>query len=138
MSTTAAHHDRQSLQADFRAAARNASPQTLETMRNTLKVFAFGQPGEKASAHEMADRLLAGRITPVAYALEVSNLAASVVPGTDPRAGTGAPISAEKCCVVYMVNGKERRSPWLYSLERGERALAILKARHGRAILFRD
>lgn len=58
--------------------------------------------------------------------------------GRDPRAGTGAPISGEKCCVLYLVNGKEKRSPWLYSLAHGERALAILKARHGQAILFRD
>jgi len=138
MSTTAAQLDRQSIMADFKSTAGNASPQTLETMRNTLRLFAFGRPGEKARAHEIADQLLAGQLTPAAYALEVSNLAASVEPGTDPRAGTGAPISAEKCCVIYQVNGKEKRSPWFYSLERGERALATLKARHGRAILFRD
>jgi hypothetical protein len=59
-------------------------------------------------------------------------------PAGDPRSGTGAPISAEKCCVIYQVNGEDRRSPWFYSLERGERALAILDDRYGRAILFRD
>lgn len=70
--------------------------------------------------------------------LELSPAPARDHRGRDPRAGTGASISAERCCVLYLVNGKEKRSPWIHSLERGERALAILKARHGQAILFRD
>ncbi len=47
-------------------------------------------------------------------------------------------MSRELCRVYYMVNGKEKRSPWFSTFARGEQALELLKARYGRAILFWD
>lgn len=49
-----------------------------------------------------------------------------------------APLSEMKRCVLYLVNGRERRSPWFYRDETARRALALMQAKHGRAILFRD
>lgn len=49
-----------------------------------------------------------------------------------------APLSCEKCCVLYIKNGREHRSPWYYSVAIGRRALELMRRRYGRAILFRD
>ncbi len=55
------------------------------------------------------------------------------------RQRTPVPIlSRERCCVLYLVNGLEKRSPWFSTFARGRQALALLTARHGRAILFHD
>lgn len=43
-----------------------------------------------------------------------------------------------KYCVLYLVSGREERSPWFHSRVRACRALDILRALHGRAILMRD
>ncbi len=43
-----------------------------------------------------------------------------------------------KFCVLYLVDGCERRSPWLHCHDRASRALDILTRRYGRAILLRD
>lgn len=56
------------------------------------------------------------------------------------RTAVQAPISQTKLCVFYLVNGRERRSPWFYRDETARRALALMQAKYGQrnAILFRD
>lgn len=49
-----------------------------------------------------------------------------------------APVGAYKCCVAYIVAGKERFSPWFYEPARAQLALEILATRFGRAVLVRD
>lgn len=43
-----------------------------------------------------------------------------------------------KFCVLYLVQGREVRSPWFRSHDRACRALAILQRHYGPAILLRD
>lgn len=43
-----------------------------------------------------------------------------------------------KFCVLYLVAGVERRSPWFTSRVRADRALQALRRSHGSAILLRD
>jgi hypothetical protein len=43
-----------------------------------------------------------------------------------------------KTCVIYLVSGAERQSPWFTDEARVNRALAILRARYGNAVLYRD
>ena len=47
------------------------------------------------------------------------------------RTACQAPISGEKRCVLYVVNGKEKSSPWFYRNETIQRAFAVLKAKYG-------
>lgn len=56
------------------------------------------------------------------------------------RTAVQAPISQTKLCVFYLVNGRERRSPWFYSDTTAQRALTLMQEKYGRrnAILFRD
>lgn len=54
------------------------------------------------------------------------------------RTAIQAPLSDKKQCVLYLVNGRERRSPWFYREETARRALTLMQAKHGRAILYRD
>lgn len=51
-----------------------------------------------------------------------------------------APISQTKLCVFYLVNGRERRSPWFYRDETAQRALRLMQAKYGQrnAILYQD
>lgn len=43
-----------------------------------------------------------------------------------------------KTCVIYLVSGAERQSPWFADDARANRALAVLRARYGNAVLYRD
>lgn len=56
------------------------------------------------------------------------------------RTALQAPIGPLRICVLYLVNGEERRTPWLHSRERAQEALCILQAKYGegRAVLYRD
>ena len=56
------------------------------------------------------------------------------------RTALQAPISQNKLCVFYLVNGRERRSPWFYSDATAQRALTLMQEKYGRrnAFLFRD
>ena len=47
------------------------------------------------------------------------------------RTACQAPISTEKRCVMYMVNGKERRTPWFYREEIAQRALKVMQTKYG-------
>lgn len=51
-----------------------------------------------------------------------------------------SPISYEKNRVIYLVSGREKRSPWYYRIEHGRAALNIIRSKYGQnnAILFRD
>lgn len=50
------------------------------------------------------------------------------------------PLSRTKRCVVYVVNGRERRSPWFYTDTGARQALEAMKQKYGErsAFLFRD
>jgi len=43
-----------------------------------------------------------------------------------------------KFCVVYLDGLEEKRSAWFSSRERATRALAIIRARGHRAVIYRD
>ncbi len=47
------------------------------------------------------------------------------------RAPLQAPIGPVRICVLYLVNGQERRTPWLHSKERAQAALRIMQAKYG-------
>jgi hypothetical protein len=51
-----------------------------------------------------------------------------------------APISAPKYKVMWLVNGKEKKSPWLYKREHAQRALSLVQTKHGiqNAIIYVD
>ena len=40
--------------------------------------------------------------------------------------------------VLYLVNGKEHATPWFMGRGRAERALEIIRAKHGRAVIYVD
>lgn len=50
------------------------------------------------------------------------------------------PISAPCYRVLYLVNGRERKSAWLYTEERAERGLRMMQAKYGErnAIIYVD
>lgn len=50
-----------------------------------------------------------------------------------------APVTAPKCCVLYLENGREKRTAWM-SREQAHKALAIMKAKYGErnAIVYLD
>ena len=50
------------------------------------------------------------------------------------------PIRAPRYRVIYLANGKERKSAWLYQQKRAQRALALMQAKYGRrnAIIYVD
>lgn len=44
-----------------------------------------------------------------------------------------------KYCVLFLVGGCEHRSPWYFTHQRAEAALAIIKRRHGdKATIYID
>jgi hypothetical protein len=47
------------------------------------------------------------------------------------RTSLQAPISQTKQCVMYLANGRERRSPWFYRDETARRALELMQAKYG-------
>ena len=49
-----------------------------------------------------------------------------------------APIAGPKYCVLFTRNGAERRTPWLYSLDRAQRALEICTRQFGPSIIYVD
>lgn len=51
-----------------------------------------------------------------------------------------APIAAPRYKVMYLVNGKERQSPWLYKEDHAQQGLAMMKAKYGakNAIIYVD
>ncbi|OPF63884.1 hypothetical protein [Hydrogenophaga sp. H7] len=56
------------------------------------------------------------------------------------RTACQAPLSSNKLCVLYVVNRREKQSPWFYTPERAQQALALMQAKYGErnCILFRD
>lgn len=46
--------------------------------------------------------------------------------------------SGHRYCVLYVEGGREKRSPWFSSPQRVNRALSVIAARHGRAIVYVD
>lgn len=56
------------------------------------------------------------------------------------RTALQAPLSHYKCRVVYIREGRECRSPWLYSRERGHLALKMMQDKYGArsAVLYID
>lgn len=56
------------------------------------------------------------------------------------RTALQAPISQTKLCVMYLVNRRERRSPWFYTEARARQALELMRAKYGarNCILYRD
>ncbi|MGM0571884.1 MAG: hypothetical protein ACQET2_14285 [Pseudomonadota bacterium] len=50
------------------------------------------------------------------------------------------PLSRTKRCVMYLANGRERRSPWFYTPRIAQRALEAMKRKYGQrnAILLLD
>ena len=47
------------------------------------------------------------------------------------RTACQAPISQSKKRVMYLVNGRERRSPWFYRDETTHRAFKLMQAKYG-------
>lgn len=45
-----------------------------------------------------------------------------------------------RICVLYLIGRVEHRTPWYSSVERAQRALAVIRRRYGAssAILYRD
>jgi hypothetical protein len=56
------------------------------------------------------------------------------------RTAVQAPISDQKRCVLYLVNKRERCSPWFYTEARARQALELMQAKYGarNCILWRD
>lgn len=54
------------------------------------------------------------------------------------RTAMQAPITCPMYRVFYLKDGRERRSPWFASRKRAQRALEVMKARYGRAIIYVD
>jgi hypothetical protein len=44
----------------------------------------------------------------------------------------------ERFAVLYVKDGQEHRSPWFSSRERAQAARAVLKAKHGAAVVYAD
>lgn len=49
----------------------------------------------------------------------------------------GKSPTPDRCCILYIKNGKEQRSPW-FSRANAETAYQLLKARYGQAIIYVD
>lgn len=51
-----------------------------------------------------------------------------------------APIAAPRYRVLYLVNGRERRSAWLYSEDRAQQGRRMMQAKYGvrNAIIYVD
>lgn len=51
-----------------------------------------------------------------------------------------APISQTKYCVMYLKEGHQHRTAWLYREEHARHALRLMRAKYGdkNAILYRD
>jgi hypothetical protein len=60
--------------------------------------------------------------------------------GGSSRTNMQTPISAPMYRVLYLVNKKEKQSPWLYRLENAKAALAMMQAKYGQrnAIIYVD
>ena len=41
------------------------------------------------------------------------------------------PISAPRYCVMYLVNGRERQSAWLYNNDHARKGLQMMQAKYG-------
>ncbi|MBP21324.1 MAG: hypothetical protein CL547_03075 [Alcanivorax sp.] len=56
------------------------------------------------------------------------------------RASPQPPISAPRYKVMYLVDGKERQSAWLYSEAHAQKGLAMMQAKYGErnAIIYVD
>lgn len=56
------------------------------------------------------------------------------------RTAMQAPISAPMYCVLYLKNGRERRSPWFYRRDHALTALELMQAKYGKknAIIYLD
>lgn len=56
------------------------------------------------------------------------------------RQALQAPIASPRFKVMYLVNGKERESPWLYREDHAKRGLAMMQAKYGakNAIIYVD
>lgn len=56
------------------------------------------------------------------------------------RTAMQAPISTPMYCVLYLKNGREHQSPWLYRRDHAQAALELMQAKYGKnnAIIYRD
>ncbi len=56
------------------------------------------------------------------------------------RTALQQPISAPRFRVMYLVNGRERKSAWLYDSARAKRGLGMMQAKYGErnAIIYVD
>ncbi len=56
------------------------------------------------------------------------------------RTAMQAPIAVPMYCVLYLKNGKEHRSPWLYKEEHAQAALEMMQGKYGKknAIIYMD
>lgn len=43
-----------------------------------------------------------------------------------------------RSCILYIKDGREHRSPWFTSPARADRALAVMRRRYGRALIYID
>ncbi len=46
--------------------------------------------------------------------------------------------AAARWCVLYLNAGREHQSPWFSSRDRAAQALAVLRARYGSVVIYRD
>ena len=60
---------------------------------------------------------------------------------TSPKHNTPlqAPVTAPMCCVLYLENGREKRTAWM-SRERAQKAATLMQAKYGErnAIVYVD
>jgi hypothetical protein len=56
------------------------------------------------------------------------------------REALQAPISAPAYKVMWLANGKQKQSPWLYRKENAQRALSLVQLKYGKqnAIIYVD
>lgn len=56
------------------------------------------------------------------------------------RTAMQTPISTPRYRVMYLVNGRERKSAWLYDHDRAKQGLRLMQAKHGErnAIIYVD
>ena len=43
-----------------------------------------------------------------------------------------------KRCIIFKRSGVEMATPWYTSMDRAQRALAVMRRRYGAAVLYRD
>ena len=63
----------------------------------------------------------------------------TIIAGQRNRTACQTPIASPRFCIVYLVGGKERATPWLHSRERAALALEIVRRKYdANAVIYRD